>query len=186
MSLNIDRVLADLTGTENAMPSVDSTAGRRARTSRLFALTPMLMLMLMLSVACKSPSPPPPTIVKISVVVHASANPDSSGRPSPVLVRVYELKSTAAFDSADFFTLYGKDQATLGADLNARNEFLLRPGESRSVELTVQQGTKFIGVVAAYRDIERTRWRATAVVPLNRTTPFAVKVGAADVVIGPP
>jgi type VI secretion system protein VasD len=176
------------------MPGIDSTAGRRAGASRFFApgfarsSLPVLgfSAMLMLSAACKAPPPPPPTAVKISVAVLASANPDSSGRPSPVLVRVYELKSTAAFDSADFFTLYGKDQATLGTDLNAKSEFLLRPGENRSLEQTVQPGTKFIGVVAAYRDIERSRWRATAPVPPNRTTPLAVKVGAADVVIGPP
>lgn len=139
---------------------------------------------LMLAAACKSPPPPPPpTAVKVSVAVLASANPDSSGRPSPVMVRVYELKSTAAFDSADFFTLYGKDQATLGADLNAKSEFLLRPGDSRSFEQVVQPGTKFIAVVAAYRDIERSRWRATAPVPPNKTTPLTVKIGAADVVM---
>jgi type VI secretion system protein VasD len=137
--------------------------------------------------ACKSPPPPPPpTAVKVNVAVLAAANPDSKGRPSPILVRVYELKSTAAFDSADFFTLYGKDQATLGADLNAKSEFLLRPGESKGFEQNVQQGTKFIAVVAAYRDIEHSRWRATAPVPPNKTTPLAVKVGAADVSIGPP
>jgi type VI secretion system protein VasD len=179
---------------EKRMPDIDSTAGRRAGVWRFsapaFARSCLPALgfsaTLMLSAACKAPPPPPPTAVKISVAVLASANPDSSGRPSPVLVRVYELKSTAAFDSADFFTLYGKDQATLGADLNAKSEFLLRPGENRSLEQTVQPGTKFIGVVAAYRDIERSRWRATAPVPPNRTTPLAVKVGAADVVIGPP
>jgi type VI secretion system protein VasD len=100
-----------------------------------------------------------------------------------VLVRVYELKATAAFDSADFFTLYGKDQATLGADLNAKNEFLLKPGDKQSVEQPVQPGTKFIAVVAAYRDIERSRWRATAPVPPNQTTIMSVSIDAADVSI---
>ncbi|SAK89959.1 putative lipoprotein [Caballeronia pedi] len=137
-----------------------------------------------LVVACKSPPPPPaPTVVRISVNALDGVNPDRTGRPSPVVVRVYELKTTAAFDSADFFTLYGKDQATLGGDLNAKNEFLLRPGDSRSVEQTVQPGTKFVAVVAAYRDIERSRWRASAPVPLNQTTVMNVRVEAADVSI---
>ncbi|KIG09302.1 putative lipoprotein [Caballeronia concitans] len=134
--------------------------------------------------ACKSPPPPPaPTIVRISVNALDGVNPDHTGRPSPVVVRVYELKTTAAFDSADFFTLYGKDQATLGGDLNAKNEFLLKPGESRSVEQTVQPGTKFVGVMAAYRDIERSRWRITEPVPPNQTTVMNVRVDAADVSI---
>ncbi|SPB18850.1 membrane protein [Caballeronia novacaledonica] len=135
-------------------------------------------------VACKSPPPPPaPTIVRISVNALAGVNPDHAGRPSPVVVRVYELKTTAAFDAADFFTLYGKDQATLGGDLNAKNEYMLRPGDSRSVEQTVQPGTKFVAVVAAYRDIERSRWRASAPVPANQTTLLTVRIDAADVSI---
>lgn len=176
------------------MPAIEASATSDAGALRF--LSPCLWrsravalccaVLLTLFTACKSPPPPPPTAVKVSVAVLAAANPDSNGRPSPVLVRVYELKSTAAFDSADFFTLYGKDQATLGADLNAKNEFLLRPGENRSFEQIVQPGTKYIAVVAAYRDIERSRWRATAPVPPNKTTALAVKVGAADVVIGPP
>ncbi|SAK88738.1 putative lipoprotein [Caballeronia catudaia] len=134
--------------------------------------------------ACKSPPPPPaPTIVRISVNALDGVNPDHAGRPSPVVVRVYELKATAAFDSADFFTLYGKEQATLGGDLNAKNEFMLKPGDSRSVEQTVQPGTKFVAVVAAYRDIERSRWRASAPVPPNQTTLMNVRVDAADVSI---
>lgn len=124
--------------------------------------------------------------MKLTVTALAGVNPDRSGRPSPILVRVYELKATSAFDSADFFTLYGKDQATLGGDLNAKNEFLLRPGDSKSVEQPTQPGTKFIAVVAAYRDIERSRWRAVAPVPPNRTTPLVIRVDAADVTIGAP
>ncbi|SAK86062.1 putative lipoprotein [Caballeronia hypogeia] len=146
-----------------------------------------VVLLCALAVAgCKSappPPPPPPTVVHIDVNAVDRVNPDQNGRPSPVLVRVYELKATSAFDSADFFTLYGKDQATLGADLNAKNEFLLRPGEKQSVEQPVQPGTKFIAVVAAYRDIERSRWRATAPVPPNQTTIMSVRIDAADVSI---
>ncbi len=133
--------------------------------------------------ACKSPPPPAPTIVRISVNALAGVNPDHAGRPSPVVVRVYELKTTAAFDSADFFTLYGKEQATLGGDLNAKSEYMLKPGDSRSVEQTVQPGTKFVAVVAAYRDIERSRWRASAPVPPNQTTLMNVRIDAADVSI---
>ncbi|WP_235023335.1 type VI secretion system lipoprotein TssJ [Caballeronia glebae] len=151
---------------------------------RLFPYLCALLLCALAASACKSPPPPPaPTIVRLSVTALGGVNPDRSGRPSPVVVRVYELKTTAAFDSADFFTLYGRDQATLGGDLNAKNEYVLRPGDSRSVEQTVQPGTKFVAVVAAYRDIERSRWRASAPVPPNQTTLMNVRIDAADVSI---
>ncbi|WP_244830359.1 type VI secretion system lipoprotein TssJ [Caballeronia sp. TF1N1] len=173
------------------MPGIESiTDGERSpwrmqTRSRLCAARVVFLSALFVA-ACKSapPAPPPPTIVRVSVSALPTANPDHMGRPSPVLVRVYELKTTAAFDSADFFTLYGKDQATLGGDLNAKNEFLLKPGDSRIVEQPVQPGTKFVAVVAAYRDIERSRWRSTVPVPPNQTTLIDVRIDAADVSIG--
>jgi type VI secretion system protein VasD len=167
------------------MQTIGSIASR-ARSARLARSAAQVACVCALVVAaCKSapPPPPPPTVVRITVSALDQANPDQRGRPSPVVVRVYELKTTAAFDSADFFTLYGKDQATLGGDLNAKNEFLLKPGDSRSVEQVVQPGTKFVAVVAAYRDIERSRWRATAPVPPNQTTVLDVRIDAADVSI---
>ncbi|WP_255503455.1 type VI secretion system lipoprotein TssJ [Caballeronia sp. EK] len=163
-----------------------SRFGRFMRFIAARVVAPFVLMCTLAVTACKSPPPPPPpppTIVHIDVNAIDKVNPDRSGRPSPVLVRVYELKATAAFDSADFFTLYGKDQATLGADLNAKNEFLLKPGDKQSVEQPVQPGTKFIAVVAAYRDIERSRWRATAPVPPNQTTIMSVSIDTADVSI---
>jgi type VI secretion system protein VasD len=167
------------------MQTIGSIASR-ARSARLARSAAQVACVCALVVAaCKSapPPPPPPTVVRITVSALDQANPDQRGRPSPVVVRVYELKTTAAFDNADFFTLYAKDQATLGGDLNAKNEFLLKPGDSRSVEATVQPGTTFVAVVAAYRDIERSRWRATVPVPPNQTTVLDVRIDAADVSI---
>jgi predicted component of type VI protein secretion system len=40
--------------------------------------------------APKPPPPPPPT--KAAIVVSADVNPDSAGRPSPIVVRLYQLK----------------------------------------------------------------------------------------------
>jgi type VI secretion system protein VasD len=62
----------------------------------------------------------------------------------------------------------------------------LRPGDHQSVDQPVQLGTKFIGVVAGYLNLEGSRWRAVADVPPNKTTPLAVRLDAADVTIGPP
>ena len=71
-----------------------------------------------------------PTPTEITGVVQASAtvNPSVSKRPSPLLVRVYELKSATAFNSADFVSLYQRDQTELGAEMVSREEFMLNPG----------------------------------------------------------
>lgn len=137
------------------------------------------LLVALLAAGCASA--PPPTIVRVTVSAEPGVNPDARNRPSPVAVRVYELKSLAAFDSADFFSLYEKEQATLGGDLSSKEEMLLRPGESRTFEKTLQPGSRFIAVVAGFREVERSRWRASATVPPNKMTPVLVQVGARDV-----
>ena len=45
-----------------------------------------------------------PTLISAALQATTSINPDARNRPSPVVIRVYELKTPAAFESADFFS----------------------------------------------------------------------------------
>jgi len=105
------------------------------------------------------------TLVSVAVQASGSINPDARNRPSPVVIRVYELKTPATFESADFFSLFDKDQATLGADMLAREEFTLRPGDSQTINRELKPDTRFIAVFAGFREVEKSTWRA--VMPLN-------------------
>ena len=126
--------------------------------------------------ACASPPPPPPppTIVNLTLNAAERLNPNAAGQSAPVLVRVYELENPSAFEKADFFQLFEKDQAALGASMKAREELTLAPGANRSMTRTMSQGAKFIGVFAAFRDFESGTWRAVVAVPDNKTTPITV------------
>jgi len=140
-------------------------------------------------VACASPPPPPPpppppTVLQVDVIALPNVNPDARGRPSPVVFRFYELKSLAAFTTADFFALVDKDKETLGAELVAREEFQLIPGDQKHFERKVQADTRYVGVVAAFRDLERAQWRATMPVTPQRTSVVEVKLEASKVTIG--
>lgn len=126
-------------------------------------------------------SPPKPTEITGSVQASASINPSVSRRPSPLLVRVYELKSTTAFNSADFVSLYQRDQAELGAEMIGREEFTLNPGDSRTFVKTASAETRHLGVVAAYRDVDRARWRA--VVPIVAGQKQRVVISAEELTI---
>ena len=108
-----------------------------------------------------APPPPPPKLV-LSLVAAAHLNPDANGRPSPVVLRLYELKSAAQFGSADFLLLFDQDRAALASDIVTREEFVMRPGESKSISKPLAPETKAIAVMAAFRDVERARWRAVA------------------------
>jgi type VI secretion system protein VasD len=135
------------------------------------------MLAALLMAGCASP--PKPTVVVATLQAGAAVNPDVRKRASPLVVRIYELKSAAAFESADFVSLYERDQATLGAEMAAREEFVLRPGETKPWEKTVAPDTKFIGVMAAFRDIERARWKSVIAIAPNAK--HAITIQANDI-----
>ncbi len=138
----------------------------RSRRSACTALALLASAGWLAACAMLPKSPPKPSNLSINLAATDAINPDARKRPSPVVVRIYELKSGAQFDSADFVSLYEKDQALLGADIVARDEFVLRPGETKAINKVLAADTKFIGVVAAFRELERARWRGlVALVP---------------------
>ena len=116
-----------------------------------------------LASACASV--PKPSTAKITVAASPDTNPDASGRPSPIVVRVYQLNGDAAFTAADFFALYEDEQKVLGPQLIDRSEFVMAPSEQRTVDLSVSPDTRFVGAVAAFRDIRNAQWRV--VIPVK-------------------
>jgi type VI secretion system protein VasD len=129
---------------------------------------------------CGSSSPP---LLQGSIKAEANTNPDVRGRPSPIVVRVYELRALGAFDSADFFSLFEKESETLGGELVGREEYDLRPAETRPYRRQLQPDTKFIGVVAAFRDLENSRWRQTAPVPGKRAVTLTIGIEAKAITV---
>jgi type VI secretion system protein VasD len=92
-------------------------------------------------------------------------NPDLNGRPSPIVLRLIELKHPVSFETADFFSLYQRPKEVLSPDMVVLEELELRPGETRELKLSVQEGSRYVGVLAAYRDLPESNWRV--VIPLQ-------------------
>ena len=148
---------------------------------KTFGLHPLAALGVALLLSACGSAPPKPASVTGTVEASAQVNPSASKRPSPILIRVYELKSVATFNGADFMSLYQRDQAELGGDLLAKEEFVLNPGEIKTFAKTLAPDTRFIGVVAAYRDLEHAKWRT--VVPVQPNVPQKVTVKAGDLAV---
>ena len=125
---------------------------------RLISLS-LLSLFTALS-GCASLSPYSDT-TKLDLKLQASEelNPDLRGRPSPIVVRLLELKNPSSFNNADFFSLYQRPKESLMPDLVSFEEMEVRPGEARELKLSVQPGSRYVGVVAAYRDLPEANWR---------------------------
>ncbi len=125
---------------------------------RIISVTTLLFL-----AGCAST--PKPTIVKISLHAQPSVNPDSNGRASPVVVKFYQLKSTAAFDASDFFSIFDSEQKTLGAELLNSEVLQLHPGGNLEFDRPLNTDTRYLAAVAAFRDLEHSQWRATLALP---------------------
>ncbi|MDE2370645.1 MAG: type VI secretion system lipoprotein TssJ [Burkholderiales bacterium] len=119
-----------------------------------------------------------PTRVEGSISAAAGLNPSVSQRPSPLVLRVYELRTPTAFTQADFMSLYQGDRAALAADLVAREEFTLEPGRSQPYNKQLNAETRYIGVVGLYRDLEHATWRASAQVQPAKTQKLTIRADA--------
>ena len=127
--------------------------------------------------------PPSPTVVSMNVVAAGDINPNSAGRASPVVLRIYRLSSPSIFNEADFFQLFEEESATLGADLLGREELVVMPSSSQVLTREVPDDTAYIGVIANFRDADRAIWRASLPIAANETTNFAVALQANAVVV---
>lgn len=150
---------------------------------------PMLILpILMLSGCASAPTPeppPPPTIVNLQIETAADINPDASGKPSPVMLRIYELREVSAFNAADFFALFDKEQATLAADLVHKQEMLIKPGETKSLTMQPGADVRNVGFFAAFRQLDTAQWRAIAPVNAHQTASYSVKIKATQLSVEP-
>ena len=112
-------------------------------------------------------APPKPVTTKLAITAAADINPDSAGRSSPVVLRVFQLRTEAEFSGAQFFSLYDNEKGALGAALVSRDEFTVQPGQQDERVFPVAPDARFLGVLAAFRD-PAAEWRTLAPVPVKR------------------
>jgi len=123
---------------------------------------------LLISGCASTPRPELPVPLEISITASESLNPTEGGRASPVLLRIFELSEPTFFQSADFFTLLDDMSQAQHAEVMEIHEFTLMPGEIRVLRRRTDLATRFLGVAAAYRDLEGSSWRALTAVPPPR------------------
>jgi type VI secretion system protein VasD len=120
-------------------------------------------------ISCKSAPPPPPPpkplVARFALSSAADTNPDSQSRPSPIVIRLYQIKDDQSFKSGDYFALFDREQATLQSALIARQEFELAPGETRTFQTELPLDAHYLAVAAAFRDIRNARWRDETPIP---------------------
>lgn len=91
------------------------------------------------------------TSLALSVDIENDVNPDSDGRASPLVVRVFMLADDRQFSREDFLNLYENAESRLGKDLVDTvilKEFA--PGEQRMEHLELSSEVRYIGLLAEF------------------------------------
>ncbi|KNH29515.1 type VI secretion protein [Pseudomonas syringae] len=142
----------------------------------------MLATAILLTACASSPRP---TVVVMYIQAAADLNPTAGGQATPVRVRLYELKSGAVFSRADYFSLVDAASKTLSTDLVAQDEMLIQPGQQLTLERTLDEQSRLLGLVVSYRELDRAVWRQVVSIPSNETAPLTVSLKARAVSTAP-
>ena len=73
------------------------------RNIKLYLLSFSLLFLIM---GCSTMNQFVPPSTELIINVSENVNPDTSERPSPVVMKIFELSSRTIFDTQDFFSLY--------------------------------------------------------------------------------
>ena len=100
---------------------------------------------------------------KVTLRIHAGQllNTDAAGRPLSLVARIYQLRSTSAFNQATYamFTTAGSAKSAFAEDIISVQEVVLTPGQKYEVVETLPASATHLAVVALFRAPDNQRWR---------------------------
>jgi type VI secretion system protein VasD len=101
----------------------------------------------------------------VSIRIDDGVNPDGRGQAAPILVKIFELRSSDGFEAADYFALQDRGRETLGPEFVNVDQAMMRSGEERTFKREAGLDSRAIGLLAGYRSLEGVRWKI--VLPLQ-------------------
>lgn len=108
------------------------------------------------------------TDLKLDFVVGADVNPDDNKTPSPLFVRMYELKSPDMFNKANFIDIFERDAEALGADMVSKQRLKhIKPGETREANFVLSKETRYVGLFAEFLRYKNSKYKL--VIPVAQT-----------------
>ncbi len=133
--------------------------------------------------ACASPGPPPrETPTKITVRADANINPNQSGVPSPVVIKLYDLKAQTNF-MARLLRAVRQRHCRLGPEMLSKEVVEIVPGTTQEVDHTITGDVKYLGVIAGFRDISSAQWRSIVELTPAKTNYLLVTVTSLAVTV---
>ena len=135
---------------------------------------------------CATAAPPPAApkvcdqqLVTLNLYATPAINPSAAGRPRPVVVRLYQLRSDVRLENASYEDLLARDKEVLEGDLLKVDEVSVFPSERLEVQFERVKGAAFLAAVALFRSPKGTSWRSLyGFPPLPSDAPCGRRAGA--------
>lgn len=128
----------------------------------------LLLLAILIAILSGCVSTQQHRMLTIQVQAASNINPNQNNQASPVVIMVYQLKDNSTFKAANFFGLYLSPQQTLESTYVDSNQYIFLPGEKRQISIPLGEETSYVGVVAAYRNINNAQWIVSSPVSLKK------------------
>lgn len=123
-----------------------------------------------------------PSSLTVNLQTANYLNPDIYKHSSPVVVTIYQLKSAAAFQQANFFALNNNALGVLNTDLLDKQEIELRPKQTERLKIPLSPGANYIGVIAAFRNPDQSQWRRLVKVEPGKNVKLQISLGTQNVI----
>ena len=108
------------------------------------------------------------TDFKLSFIADADINPDDANVSSPVIIRMYELKSTKQFKNANFIDLYERDTEVLGKSMITKQSLkAIKPSEKNERSFVLSKEAAYIGLYVEFLQYEDAKYKVT--IPIEQT-----------------
>lgn len=120
------------------------------------------------------PAPPPPEepkpcdkqIVTLDIYGAGNINPNESGNPRPVVVRLYQLASDLNLQNARYDDVLLRAEETLGKDVMKQDDVTVFPNDHLQVKFERNKEASFLGGVALFHGPKGQSWKTFYEFPL--------------------
>lgn len=97
----------------------------------------------------------------LDIRAREGVNNNANGASLATVVRIYQLKDRKRFDDSDYPSLFAADSQAINEDLLVEKDIRLRPGESLTLDMPMDNNAQFVAVAALFidPDLPKNTWR---------------------------
>lgn len=126
------------------------------------------------------------TDLTLNINMASDANPDDTGRGSPVYLSVFELRDSNGFEDADYLDLYRDANMTLGGALIDTTEIgPLFPASTRTETLRLNTATTAVGVMGGFHRYDGVRTMVTIAPEPGEDLTINIRIDAGGLLVSP-